>query len=75
MSIPDWLLETFAVVMLLVAAVSAGHLAVAHAWTRRGTVDADIALSHFLMGIAMAGVLVAACASCRTQHGTSSSPS
>jgi len=59
MSIPDWLLETFAVVMLLVAAVSAGHLAVAHAWTRRGTVNADIALSHLLMGIAMAGVLVA----------------
>jgi hypothetical protein len=49
MSIPDWLLEIFAGVTLLVAAVSAGHLAVARAWTRRGTVDADIALSHLLM--------------------------
>ena len=45
--------------MLLVAAVSAGQLAVARAWTRSGARDADIAGSHLLMGIAMAGVLVA----------------
>ena len=44
--------------MLLVAAVSAGQLVVARAWTRAGARDADIALSHLLMGIAMAGTLV-----------------
>jgi hypothetical protein len=38
MSIPDWLLEIFAGVTLWVAAVSAGHLAVARAWTHRGAV-------------------------------------
>jgi hypothetical protein len=43
--------------MLLVAEVSAGQLAVAHAWTRRGGTD-DIAVSQLLMGIAMAGILV-----------------
>ena len=59
MTIPDWLLEIFAGVALWVAAVSAGHLVVVRAWTRRGAVDADIALSHLLMGIALAGVLVA----------------
>ena len=59
MSIPAWILDIFAAVMLLVAAVSAGQLVVARAWTRAGARDADIALSHLLMGIAMAGTLVA----------------
>ena len=59
MSIPAWILDVFAAVMLLVAAVSAGQLAVARAWTRAGAQDADIAGSHLLMGIAMAGMLVA----------------
>ena len=59
MSIPAWILDIFAAVMLLVAAVSAGQLAVARAWTRAGMRDADIAGSHLLMGIAMAGTLVA----------------
>ena len=59
MSIPAWSLDIFAAVMLLVAAVSAGQLAVARAWTRSGARDADIAGSHLLMGIAMAGMLVA----------------
>ncbi len=59
MSIPAWILDIFAAVMLLVAAVSAGQLVVARAWTRPGVGDADIALSHLLMGIAMAGTLVA----------------
>ncbi len=59
MSIPAWILDIFAAVMLLVAAVSAGQLVVARAWTRAGVRDADIALSHLLMGIAMAGTLVA----------------
>ena len=59
MSIPAWILDIFAAVMLLVAAVSAGQLVVARAWTRAGARDADIAISHLLMGIAMAGTLVA----------------
>ncbi len=59
MSIPAWILDIFAAIMLLVAAVSAGQLAVARAWTRAGARDADIAGSHLLMGIAMAGTLVA----------------
>ena len=59
MSIPGWILDIFAAVMLLVAAVSAGQLVVARAWTRAGMRDADIAGSHLLMGIAMAGTLVA----------------
>ncbi|MGP0023162.1 MAG: hypothetical protein ACLPKE_07320, partial [Streptosporangiaceae bacterium] len=59
MSIPAWILDIFAAVMLLVAAVSAGQLVVARAWTRAGARDADIALSHLLMGIAMAGTLAA----------------
>jgi hypothetical protein len=58
MSAPAWILETFAAVMLLVAEVSAGQLVTARAWTRRGGTDADIAVSHLLMGIAMAGILV-----------------
>ena len=43
MSIPAWILDIFAAVMLLVAAVSAGQLVVARAWTRAGARDADIA--------------------------------
>ena len=58
MSTPVWIREIFAVVMLLVAEVSAGQLVIARAWTRRGGTDADIAVSHLLMGIAMAGILV-----------------
>ncbi len=59
MSIPTWIPDIFAAVMLLVAAVSAGQLAVAGAWTCAGARDADIAGSHLLMGTAMAGTLVA----------------
>ena len=58
MSTPAWILGIFAAVMLLVAEVSAGQLVIARAWTRRGGTDADIAVSHLLMGIAMAGILV-----------------
>jgi uncharacterized membrane protein YfcA len=57
-STPAWILEIFGAVMLLVAEVSAGQLVVAHAWTRRGGTDDDIAVSRLLMGIAMAGILV-----------------
>ncbi len=58
MSIPAWILGIFAVVLLLVAEVSAGQLVMARAWTRRGGTGADIAVSYLLMGIAMAGILV-----------------
>jgi Domain of unknown function (DUF5134) len=54
-SVPVWLLDIFAAVMLLVATVSAARLALA----RRADRDADIDVSHLLMGIAMAGTLVA----------------
>ncbi len=59
MTIPAWILDIFATVMLLVAAVSAGQLAVARPWRRGGAADADITVSHLLMGIAMAGMLAA----------------
>jgi hypothetical protein len=58
MSTPAGILEIFAAIMILVAEVSAGQLVIARAWTRRGGTDADIAVSHLLMGIAMAGILV-----------------
>jgi len=58
MSTPAWILGIFAAVMLLVAEVSAGQLVIARAWTRRGGTNADIAVSHLLMGIAMTGILV-----------------
>jgi Domain of unknown function (DUF5134) len=65
MSTPAWIPETFAAVMLLVAEVSAGQLAVARAWTRRGGAGADIAVFRLLTGIALAGMLV---------HGLSTMP-
>jgi hypothetical protein len=58
MSIPAWILEIFAAVMLLAAEVSAGQLVIARAWTRRGGTDADAAVSQLLTGIALAGILV-----------------
>jgi hypothetical protein len=58
MSTPAWILGIFAAVVLLVAEVSAGQLVLARVWNRRGGTDADITVSHLLMGIAMAGILV-----------------
>ena len=58
MSTPAWVLEIFAMVMLLVAEVSAGQLAVARAWTRRGDAAASLAASRVLTAIAVAGILV-----------------
>jgi hypothetical protein len=58
MSTPAWIPGIFAAVMLLVAEVSAGQLVIARAWTRRGGTNADIAVSHLLLGIAMMGILV-----------------
>ncbi len=56
--IPAWILDIFAAVMLVVAAVSAGRLVAARPW-RQGTALADIDVAHLLMAIAMAGMLTA----------------
>jgi Domain of unknown function (DUF5134) len=59
--IPDWVLDIFAAVMLVVAAVSAARLAAARPW-RQGAQRAalaDIDVAHLLMAIAMAGTLAA----------------
>jgi Domain of unknown function (DUF5134) len=58
MGIPSFVLGFFAALMLLVAAVSAGRLALDRPW-RRGIMDAGVDGAHVLMGIAMAGMLVA----------------
>jgi hypothetical protein len=60
-STPGWILVIFAVIMLLVAAVSAVRLALAGPWRRdAASPDSDVDSAHLLMGIAMAGMLVAA---------------
>jgi Domain of unknown function (DUF5134) len=61
MTTPSWILEIFAAIMLVVAAISAAQLLVNRPW-RRGVSDADIDAAHLLMGIAMAGALVASLA-------------
>ena len=53
---PDWILDVFAAIMLVVAAVSAARLVAARPW-QRGAVVTDTDISHLLMGIAMAGML------------------
>ena len=60
--IPSWILDIFAAVMLVVAAVSAARLVAARSWQRgaRRAALADIDIAHLLMGIAMAGMLVPA---------------
>jgi hypothetical protein len=54
MMIPAWILDIFAAIMLAVAALSAGRLAIG-----RLRPDTDIDAAHMLMGVAMAGSLVA----------------
>jgi Domain of unknown function (DUF5134) len=59
--IPAWILDIFAAIMLVVAAVSAGRLVVAGPWqhgARRAALT-DIDVAHLLMAIAMAGMLTA----------------
>jgi hypothetical protein len=60
-TVPAWLLDIFAAIMLLVAAVSGARLAAG--WQRgrtgRRDPDADIDGAHLLMGVAMAGTLTA----------------
>jgi Domain of unknown function (DUF5134) len=58
MSAPGRLLDIFAAIMLLVAAVSAARLIAGRPWIRAAP-DADIDAAHTLMGVAMAGMLVA----------------
>ena len=58
MSGPSWLADIFASVMLIVAAYSAGRLVASWVWRRPIHVDVDIV--HVLMGVAMAGMFVAA---------------
>jgi Domain of unknown function (DUF5134) len=54
--IPAWILDVFAGVMLVVAAVSAARLVAARPW-RPGAVVLDTDVAHLLMAIAMAGML------------------
>jgi hypothetical protein len=57
---PAWLLDSFAAVMLVVAAVSTARLITARLWLGgRGAAFADIDVAHLLMAIAMAGMLTA----------------
>ncbi len=58
--IPSWILDIFAAIMLVVAAVSADRLVAARLWQRGAgrAALADIDLAHLLMAIAMAGMLV-----------------
>jgi len=58
--IPSWILDIFAAIMLVVAAVSAARLVAARPWwhgAQRAAL-ADIDVAHLLMAIAMAGMLV-----------------
>ena len=60
MSTPAWILDIFAAIMLVVAAVSAGRLVALRPWRLgRAAVVTDIDVSHLLMAIAMAGMLAA----------------
>ena len=56
MMIPARIVDAFAAVMLLVAAVSCARLVTARPWSRPNA-DSDIDAAHILMGIAMAGML------------------
>jgi hypothetical protein len=57
MAAPAWLSGVFAAVMLTVAVYCAGRLVAARRWRRPTEVDTDA--GHVLMGVAMAGMLVA----------------
>ncbi|MGH3195863.1 MAG: DUF5134 domain-containing protein [Streptosporangiaceae bacterium] len=59
--IPAWILDIFAAVMLVVAAVSAARLLAARPWRQEAqrAALADVDVAHLLMAIAMAGMLTA----------------
>ena len=54
---PSWLAATFAAVMLVVAGYCASRLVVSQLWRRQTELDGDAI--HVVMGVAMAGMLVA----------------
>jgi hypothetical protein len=56
---PSWLPDTFAAIMLVVAAVSAARLAAAVPGPRQAITDTSADCAHLLMAIAMSGMLVA----------------
>jgi Domain of unknown function (DUF5134) len=59
---PAWLLDTFAALMLVVAAVSAARLITARPWASGAAVaraGSDVDVAHLLMAVAMAGMLAA----------------
>jgi hypothetical protein len=58
MMTPAWILDVFAALMLMVAAVSAARLSMARQW-RGGLATADVDVAHLLMAIAMAGMVAA----------------
>ena len=55
---PTSLADIFAAVMIIVATYSAGRLVASRLWSRPTHADVDV--MHVLMGVAMAGMLVAA---------------
>ena len=60
MTVPAWILDILAAIMLVVAAVSAARLVALRPWQRgRRKATADIDIAHLLMAIAMAGTLAA----------------
>ena len=62
MMTPAWILDVFAALMLVVAAVSAARLAVMRPWPAGRLAAADVDVAHLLMAIAMAGMLAASLA-------------
>jgi hypothetical protein len=56
--IPTWILDVFAAVVLVVAALSVGRIAAAWPW-RHGAAVTEADVAYPLMGIAMAGTLAA----------------
>jgi hypothetical protein len=57
MAAPAWLTGSFTALMLTVATYRAGRLAVTRRWQRPTEFDTDA--GHVLMGVAMAGLLIA----------------
>ena len=56
MSGPDWLADFFTSVMIIVAAYAFGRIVASRLWSKQTHLDIDI--THLLMGVAMAGMLV-----------------
>ena len=54
---PSWLADTFAAIVLVVAAYCASRLVISRRWRRQTELDGDG--MHVIMGVAMAGMLVA----------------